>query len=66
MSIERVNQIVSIVGDYLNLISIIIGLVIGIVAIYYKIRNNIIQCATQFIALIEEDTNLTGPEKWIW
>lgn len=60
---EQINQIIGVISDYINIISIIIGGGITVIALFYKIRNNIIQYATQFIALIEEDTNLTGSEK---
>lgn len=60
---EQINQIIGVISDYINIISIIIGGGITLIALFYKIRNNIIQYATQFIALIEEDTNLTGSEK---
>ena len=60
---EQFNQIISVISDYINVISIIVGGGFTVIALFYKIRNNIIQYATQFIALIEEDTNLTGSEK---
>lgn len=60
---EQINQIIGIISDYVNVISIIIGGGFTVIALFYKIRNNIIQYATQFIALIEEDNNLTGSEK---
>lgn len=60
---EQINQIIGVISDYINLISIIVGGGITLIALFYKIRNNIIQYATQFIALIEEDNTLTGPEK---
>lgn len=60
---EQFNQIIGVISDYINLISIIVGGGLALIALFYKIRNNIIQYATQFIALIEEDNNLTGPEK---
>ena len=60
---QQINQIIGVISDYINVISIIVGGGITLIALFYKIRNNIIQYATQFIALIEEDTNLTGSEK---
>lgn len=60
---EQFNQIIGVISDYINLISIIVGGGFTVIALFYKIRNNIIQYATQFIALIEEDNNLTGSEK---
>ena len=60
---EQFNQIIGVISDYINLISIIVGGGFTVIALFYKIRNNIIQYATQFIALIEEDNTLTGPEK---
>ena len=60
---EQINQIIGVISDYVNVISIIVGGGFTVIALFYKIRNNIIQYATQFIALIEEDTNLTGSEK---
>ena len=60
---QQINQIIGVISDYINVISIIVGGGITLIALFYKIRNNIIQYATQFIALIEEDNNLTGPEK---
>lgn len=60
---EQINQIISIISDYINVLSIFIGAIVAIIALFYKVRNNIVEYATLFIASIEKEDSLTGPEK---
>lgn len=60
---EIVNQIITILSNYGNIILIVFSVIVSLIAVYNKIKSNFVKCISGFIKDAEKDTSLTNPEK---
>ncbi len=60
---EIVNQIITVLSNYGNIVLIVFSVIISLIAVYNKIKSNFVKCISGFIKDAEKDTSLTNPEK---
>lgn len=60
---EILNQIVTVLSNYGNMVLIVFSVIVSLIAVYNKIKSNFVKCISGFIKDAEKDTSLTNPEK---